>query len=270
MKPMISNSLFLTTLCSTSVLLSSLLGCSAGQLTTAATRVVMLYSEPVGCENLGDVTATGGGLSGAYSKPSVNRESAENEALNQAAELGATHMLLHPEELEQGDGRGPTEQDTEPAMAHGYGTGSTVIVSGTAYKCPPNMQPPKAVASGQSGGAFVAVQPPTAISMAPLGQLTAIHVFQRVPLPSGAGMGEEEVLSIVDSTEIQRVVDSLANVAQDPMKYIPTHRIEFVGELGVQSLLYGFGYLQYAGGVYRLTNGDFEEVLGLRDAPTAD
>jgi hypothetical protein len=93
-------------------------------------------------------------------------------------------------------------------------------------------------------------------------------------------MTESEVLKVDDAKEIQRVVDSLRQVALDPMKYIPTHRIEFVGELGVQSLLYGFGYLQYAGDVYRLTTGDFEEVLKLRaqpaepevetDAPPAD
>jgi hypothetical protein len=53
------------------------------------------------------------------------------------------------------------------------------------------------------------------------------------------------------------------------MKYIPTHRVEFTGELGVQSLLYGFGYLQYAGGVYRLTDGEFEGGLNLREDPTA-
>jgi hypothetical protein len=51
------------------------------------------------------------------------------------------------------------------------------------------------------------------------------------------------------------------------MKYMPTHRVEFVGALGVQSLLYGFGYLQYAGSVYRLTTGGFETVLKLREEP---
>jgi len=80
-------------------------------------------------------------------------------------------------------------------------------------------------------------------------------------------MSEEEVTKVEDSAEIQQVVDSLQQVAEDPMKYIPTHRVEFIGELGVQSLLYGFGYLQYAGGVYRLTNGVFESVLKLREEP---
>jgi hypothetical protein len=88
-----------------------------------------------------------------------------------------------------------------------------------------------------------------------------------MPLPSGAGMSEAEVLKVEDQAEIQRVVDSLRRVVEDPMKYIPTHRVEFVGELGVQSLLYGFGYLQYAGSVYRLTTGDFETVLALRKEP---
>jgi hypothetical protein len=53
------------------------------------------------------------------------------------------------------------------------------------------------------------------------------------------------------------------------MKYIPTHRVEFSGALGIQSLLYGFGYLQYSGSVYRLTDGDFERVLKLREEPAA-
>ena len=82
-------------------------------------------------------------------------------------------------------------------------------------------------------------------------------------------MGEEEVLVVVDQADIERVTGSLQRVVEDPMKYIPTHRIEFTGELGVQSLLYGFGYLQYAGGVYRLTDGDFEGVLNLLEKPTA-
>ena len=82
-------------------------------------------------------------------------------------------------------------------------------------------------------------------------------------------MGEAELLKVEDPAEIQRVVDSLQRVAIDPMKFIPTHRVELVGELGIQSLLYGFGYLQYAGGVYRLTTGDFENVLQLREEPAA-
>jgi hypothetical protein len=247
---------------------SSLVGCKASQLSTNATNIVLLYDEPAGCENLGVVIGRGGGMAGAYSKPSVIRESAENDARNKAAERGATHLLLHPEERAQGDGRGPTEQDTAPAMAHGSGTGSTVTVAGTAFKCALDAPPAETAMSIQGGGAFVAVQAPTSISMAPLGQLKSITVFQRTPLASGAGMGETEVLKVEDQGDISRVVDSLQRVAQDPLKYIPTHRVEFVGELGVQSLLYGFGYLQYAGTVYRLTTGDFEDVLKLRQEPS--
>jgi len=248
----------------------SLVGCKADQLTSHGTDIVMLYDEPAGCENLGVVIGRGGGLSGAYSKPSVNQESAENDARNKAAERGATHLLLHPEEVAQGDGSGPDEKDTAPAMAHGSGTGSTVTVAGTAFKCALGAPASQTAMSIQAGGAFIAVQAPTSISMAPLGQLKSIIVFQRVPLPSGTGMSENEVTKVEDSAQIQQVVDSLQQVAEDPMKYVPTHRVEFVGELGVQSLLYGFGYLQYAGGVYRLTNGVFESVLELRKEPKAD
>jgi len=244
------------------------LGCKAGQLTSSGTDIVLLYDEPAGCENLGVVIGQGGGLTGAYSKPSINQESAENDARNRAAERGATHLLLHPEEVDQGDGRGPDEKDTAPALAHGSGTGSTVTVAGTAFKCALDAPSAKTAMSIQGGGGtFVEVQAPTSISMAPLGQLKSITVFNRAPLPSGSGMTENEALKVEDPTEIQQVVDSLKQVAEDPMKFIPTHRVEFVGELGTQSLLYGFGYLQYAGGVYRLTTGAFETVLELRKEP---
>jgi hypothetical protein len=246
---------------------SSLVGCKADQLTSHGIDIVVLYDEPAGCENLGVVTGVGGGMTGAYSKPSINEQSAENDARNKAAERGATHLLLHTEDVAQGDGSGPNEKDTAPAMAHGSGTGSTVTVAGTAFKCALDALPSQTAMSIQGGGAFVAVQAPTSISMAPLGQLKSITVFQRVPLPSGAGMSENEVLAVEDPAEVQRVADSLQQVAEDPMKYVPTHRVEFVGELGVQSLLYGFGYLQYAGTVYRLTNGVFEGVLKLREEP---
>jgi hypothetical protein len=245
------------------------LGCKADQLSAAATKVAVLYDEPVGCENLGVVIGIGGGLSGAYSKPSINQESAENDARNKAAELGATHLLMHPEEVDQGDGRGPEYQDTAPAMAHGSGTGSTIKVAATAYKCATATPETKTEMSIGSGKMIVPIATPTAISLAPLGDLNSIRVFQRSPLPSGSGMGENEVLVIEDETQIQEVVGSLEQVVEDPMKYIPTHRVEFSGALGIQSLLYGFGYLQYSGSVYRLTDGDFERVLKLREEPAA-
>lgn len=241
-------------------------GCKADQLTGRGSNVALLYAEPEGCQSLGVVEGRGGGLAGAYTKPKVHRESAENDARDKAAELGATHLLLHPEEVHQGDGRAPDPRDTNPSLAHGSGTGSTVLVSGTAYKCAPGAQVTK---SPPGGSAFVAVQAPQSISLAPLGPLHSITVFQRVPLPSGGGMTDAEVLRVQDPAQIQRVEGSLQQVVEDPMKYIPTHRVELVGELGSQSLLYGFGYLQYAGSVYRLTDGEFEDALGLREAPTA-
>ena len=39
------------------------LGCTASQLTTNGTNIVMLYDEPAGCENLGGVLGRGGGMS---------------------------------------------------------------------------------------------------------------------------------------------------------------------------------------------------------------
>jgi hypothetical protein len=247
----------------------SLMACKADQLSGRGAQVVLLYDEPLDCENLGEVIGHGGGLTGAYSKPSVNEESAENDLRNQAAERGATHLLLRSEQVEQGDGRAPDEKDTAPALAHGYGTGSNVSVVGTAFKCPPGAAPTTRSMSIQRGTALIEVQAPTSISMAPLGPLKSVTVFQRYPEPSGGGMAEAKRLEVEDPAEIQQVVDSLQQLALDPMKFIPTHRVELVGELGVQSLLYGFGYLQYAGEVYRLTTGDFELVLRLREEPAA-
>ncbi len=247
----------------------SLMACKADQLSNRGAEIVLLYDEPLECENLGVVIGQGGGLTGAYSKPSVNEESAENDVRNQAADRGATHLLLHPEEVAQGDGRAPDEKDTAPALAHGYGTGSNVTISGTAFKCPTGAAPTTSSMAIQRGTSLIEIQKPTSISMAPLGPLKSVAVFQRHPLPSGGGMGETKQLVLEDPAEIQQVVDSLQELALDPMKFIPTHRIELVGELGIQSLLYGFGYLQYAGEVYRLTTGDFEMVLRLREEPSA-
>ena len=241
----------------------ALAGCKSQVLTADASNVAVLYDEPVGCEKLGEVEGFGGGLGGAYTKPSINNQSAENDALNKAAELGATHLLLYPREIAQGDGRAPDYQDTQPAMAHGSGTGSTVNVRGAAYKCALATPQTKSEMSITAGSAFIEVKAPESISLAPLGPLTSIRVYQRAPLPSGKGIGETEVFVTEDDTAIRQVAGSLQKVAKDPMKYIPTHRVEFVGELGTQSLLYGFGYLQYAGEVYRLTDGVFEETLRL-------
>lgn len=244
-------------------------GCKASELTSSAANVALLYDEPVGCEEVGEVVGIGGGLTGAYSKPKVVRESAENDARNKAAQIGATHLLLYPEEVEQGDGRGPDYQDTAPALAHGSGTGSTVQVRGLAFRCAEAAPETKSAAARRAGTAFVEVEAPVGISLAPLGTLTSVAVFRRAPAVSGGGMEETRTLLIEDATRIDQVVGSLKQVVQDPLKYIPTHRVELTGELGVQSLLYGFGYLEYAGTQYRLTDGLFEEVLQLREPADA-
>ena len=241
------------------------IGCKASELSKGGTTVAVLYDEPIGCENLGVIRGIGGGISGAYAKPSVNQESAENDARNKAAELGATHLLLHPEEVWQGDGRGPDYQDTQPELAHGSGTGSTVTITATAFKCASANPETKTSMSLRSGTTFVAVHEPTSISLAPLGTLRRVVVFRRIPEPSGTR--EAEALVLENEGDIQQVAGSLEEVVEDPMKFIPTHRVEFVGELGTQSLLYGFGYFQYADKVYRLTNGVFEETLRLREPP---
>jgi hypothetical protein len=247
----------------------ALVGCKAQQITAQGSKIGILFDQPSGCENLGVVIGHAGGMTGAYSKPSVLRRSAENDAKNLAAARGATHILMHPEELAQGDGRGPDYQDTEPAMAHGSGTGSSVTIAATAYKCALDAPAADTAMSIKGAGTFVEVKAPTSISMAALGTLKSITVYRRSPLPSGTGMSESETLVVADAEQIDVVVQSLSQVAEDPMKYIPTHRVELVGELGVQSLLYGFGYLRYAGGVYRLTDGEFEAVLELREEEPA-
>lgn len=189
----------LTTLLCCTCFVPAFTGCKADQLTSHGTDVALLYDEPEGCENLGVVIGHGGGLSGAYSKPSINRQSAENDARNKAAERGGTHLLLYPEDVSQGDGRGVNPESTDPPLAHGYGTGSNITVAGTAYKCPPGLPIVEPVGM-QTGNAFVEVKPPepTSISLAPLGPLEHITVFRRVPLETGEGMTETEALRIDD------------------------------------------------------------------------
>ena len=267
MAPRISYRTSVTSLAFVLGLGAAVTGCTASQVSSDGAKIAVLYDEPIGCENLGVVIGRGGGMTGAYSKPSVNQQSAENNAINEAAKLGATHLLIHPEEVEQGNDADPDYQDPTPTMemAHGSGTGSTVSVAATAYRCALATPATKSSMSIRSGSAFVEVKAPTAIAFAPLGVLKRVVVYRRVPLPSGTGMGEDEVFVIDEQERILEVTGSLEQVVEDPMKYIPTHRVEFVGELGTQSLLYGFGYLQYAGKVYRLTDGKFEEILNLRE-----
>jgi hypothetical protein len=237
-------------------------GCKAHELTSHGTEVTLLGSEPIGCEELGEVVAYGGGAVGGYSKKKVIVESATNKARNQAAEMGATHILLEEPELVHGTGKA-AEHDMQPAMGHGDGTAATATVRGIAYKCPPGVEPPSVAESLAGAGLPKVENPPAAISLLPLGKLERIIVFQRLPATPTAEASELEVLRLEDEAEIQQVAESLSELALDPLKYVPTHRVELVGELGTQSLLYGFGYLKYANATYRLTTGTFERVLQL-------
>ncbi len=243
-------------------------GCKAHELTSRGTEVALLGSEPIGCEELGEVVTYGGGAAGGYSKKKVIIESASNKARNQAAEMGATHILLEDPELVHGTGKA-SEHDMQPALGHGDGAAATATVRGIAYKCPPGAEPPTVAQSLAEAGLPKVENPPAAISLLPLGKLERIVVLQRLPATPTAEASEVEVLRVEDDAEIQRVAESLSELAVDPLKYVPTHRIEVIGELGTQSLLYGFGYLKYANQTYRLTTGTFERVLRLVEAPAA-
>lgn len=236
-------------------------GCKAAQLTSHGTEVALLGSEPSGCEELGEVIAYGGGVVGGYSKKKVLSESANNNARNQAAEMGATHILLEEPDLVHGTGKA-TEHEMQPAMGHGDGAHATATVRGIAYKCPPGAVPQGVVQTLPE-----VENPPAAISLLPLGKLERVVVFQKLPPTPTAKASEVEVLRLEDEAEVQQVADSLSELAVDPLKYVPTHRVELVGELGSQSLLYGFGYLKYANATYRLTTGTFERVLQLVELP---
>ena len=239
-------------------------GCKASQLTSHGTEVTLLDSEPFGCEELGEVVAHGGGAGGGYVKKKVIVESATNNARNEAAEMGATHVLLGEPEIVHGTGTASVHE-MQPAMAHGDGSSSSATVRGVAYKCEPGALPPIVAQMLPE-----IKNPPAVISMVPLGKLERIVVFQRNPATSDAPASEVEVLRLEDQAQIQKVAESLMHLALDPMKYIPTHRVEVVGELGTQSLLYGFGYLKYADKTYRLTTGTFETTLQLVESPTPE
>ena len=239
-------------------------GCKASQLTSHGTEVTLLDTEPFGCEELGEVVAHGGGASGGYVKKKVIVESATNEARNQAAEMGATHILLEEPEIVHGTGKASVHNQ-QPAMGHGDGSSATATVRGVAYTCEPGAVPPVVAQMLPE-----IKNPPAVISMVPLGKLERIIVFQRNPATPDVPASEVEVFRLEDQEQIQKVAGSLMHLALDPMKFIPTHRVEVLGELGTQSLLYGFGYLKYADETYRLTTGTFETTLQLVESPTPE
>ena len=237
------------------------LGCKGNQLTSHGTEVAVLGSRPLGCQEIGEVLGQAGHLGGGYMKEDVLSEQAVNRARNQAAEMGATHVLLNDPDFEHGTATA-VERNQQPALGHGDSAAAYVRVEGIAYKCAPG-QVPKVVAA-----VLPKVEnPPATISLLPLGTLERVVVYERTPKTPTREAADVEISKLEDPEEVRAVATSLMDLALDPIKYIPTHRIEFVGELGTQSVLYGFGYLEYAEQTYRLTTGTFEEKLGLVDAP---
>ncbi len=234
-------------------------GCKSHELTERGTQVALLQSEPFGCENVGEIEARAGGASGGYVTESTLIDEATVRLRNQAAELGATHLLVSDSQMLQGVAEA-AERHQQPALAHGVGANATALAQGIAYKCEAGSAPPKIVEALPAAQAV-----PGNISMAPLGALTRIVVYQRAPALGDSPASETEVLVVDDQEAIREVTASLMELALDPIRYVPTHRIEFVGAMGTQSLLYGFGYLLYAGKTYRLTTGTFERVLEVGD-----
>ena len=237
------------------------LGCKSSQLTSHGTEVAVLASEPFGCEKLGEVEGFGGGVGGGYARKDTLAESASDRARNQAAELGATHVVLREPEYEHGTATASTH-DQQPALGHGSGSAAYARIEGVAYRSGPGELPPTVATVLPK-----IENPPASISLAPLGTLERVVVYQKNPRVPGSEASETETFRLEDPAKIEQVSESLEGLALDPIKYVPTHRVEFVGDLGTQSLLYGFGYLQYAGKTYRLTTGAFEEALGLVDVP---
>ncbi|MEM9730276.1 MAG: DUF4156 domain-containing protein [Myxococcota bacterium] len=237
------------------------LGCKSSPLTSHGTEVAVLAAKPIGCEELGKVVGHGGGVGGGYTQKGVLSERATERARNEAAEMGATHIVLEEPAFEHGSADAPVH-DQQPALGHGNSSAAHASVEGMAYKCEQGAVPPT-VAS-----VLPKIENPSAsISLLPLGTMQRVIVYQKNPSIAGSDASETETFRLEDAAGIARVTESLNDLALDPIKYIPTHRVEFEGDLGTQSLLYGFGYLQYAGKTYRLTTGAFEETLGLVEPP---
>jgi hypothetical protein len=88
-------------------------------LTPEAQAVVATTIKPAGsCKSLGALTGKGGGASGAYVSNESLIEYAVNDLRNQAATIGATHVVYTP-----------------PAMGGNGGTTTSAMVTGEALRC---------------------------------------------------------------------------------------------------------------------------------------
>jgi hypothetical protein len=114
-----------------SLLVIAILGCRTAQLTAGGSNVKTILSDPSDCQNLGPVVGRGGGqFGGAWISNDDLIEYAMNDALNKAAERGATHLAA-----------------SSPQLGSAKGGTTTATVLGIAYRCPVNAEPP-APASG--------------------------------------------------------------------------------------------------------------------------
>jgi hypothetical protein len=88
-------------------------------LTPEAQSVVATTIKPTGsCQSLGALTGKGGGASGGYVSNESLIEYAVNDLRNQAATIGATHVVYSP-----------------PAMGGNGGTTTSAMVTGEALRC---------------------------------------------------------------------------------------------------------------------------------------
>lgn len=252
--------------------------CKSPQLTSQGAEVVTVQAMPGECEELGLVTGSGGGLLGGYVDKESLIQSATEDAQEKASALGATHFVAQPAEIQHGTATAIT-RNQQPAMGHGDSSSATVKVTGTAYRCQPGGGGAQVIATPPSGTAMAppvstppapAAQsiPPTnagepGISLLPLGALRSVTVFQLIPETPRNEAEEIEVLEIDEPATLGSLADDLRSAQAVTMQFVPTHRIDFVGELGTQSLLYGFGHLKYAGRSYQLRDRKLEETLEL-------
>lgn len=268
----------------------SLTGCKTQQLTSQGTEVVTVQAMPSQCEELGLVTGKSGGLLGGYVEKETLVQQATEDAQNRAASLGATHFVARPADIQHGSATAPT-RNQQPAMGHGDSSTATVIVTGTAYRCEPSVDPAQISAPPPSGAPTASATrpvapapstrgvtvagPPTsgdaalslgaapAISLAPLGRLQAVTVFQLIPATPRNQAEQIELLKIEEPGTLASLSSALAKAEEAALQFVPTHRIEFTGDLGTQSLLYGFGHLKYSAHSYRLPDNELERTLGL-------
>jgi hypothetical protein len=96
--------------------------CATASLSTRGQKVLPLASQPgPDCKNLGTVIGQGGGaFGGAYISNDKLMEYAMNDAMNKAAERGATHF----------------QAAGAPSLGGYGGTTTTATVIGIAYRCP--------------------------------------------------------------------------------------------------------------------------------------